>query len=543
MTTSAAHRTVCILAAGIGSRQHFAGGRLHKGLIPLGNQGVISRIIARVGPSSRFVIAVGHEAEQVCEYVRLAHPDLNVTFVPVDQYTGPDSGPGTSVLACRDHLSGSFLLTAVDTLVTRVPPTLPGRSWAGVSTVGAPWRYLTLDHSAGRVTAFHERTGDAPDAFVGLAWIADAGTFFDGLESGSPGSEFQVTSGLAAVAASSEGLWIEEVDWLDTGTDEGFARARTTFSEEPGAGRQAVDVTYLFDDRVVKWFASTEQAARCRDRASALGSAVPAMITASGPWLAYERAPGATLRDRVDPQMVDAVIDWASATLWLQTPGAPGIHAAARDLYGAKTMARLDQYLAARGESTEVPGLVCVNGSQVPPVSDMITDAVALTTSNIQAAGFHGDFHEGNIIEHEGHLITIDWRSDFGGLHAAGDPRYDLAKFLHTLELPESVMSAGRFLVADDGGVMRVANEDSPLRESARAAFWRRCDKGGFDWRQIAVLDALVFVSMAPLYDTRLGEYLYWLGRWLLAVSLQEVGWHEREEHFRRGCLSLSPES
>ena len=53
-----------------------------------------------------------------------------------------------------------------------------------------------------------------------------------------------------------------------------------------------------------------------------------------------------------------------------------------------------------------------------------------------------------------------------------------------------------------------------------QAAFWTFCARHGYDRHRIQVLNALIFVNMAPLYDRPLADYLYLLGRHRLAEAL-----------------------
>ena len=105
----------CILAAGIGSRNNNISG-LHKALLPLENKPVISHIIEKVS-DSKIVIAVGYKSEQIKSYVNLVHSDKDITYVNVDNYDGVGSGPGYSLLCCKDELQEPFVFTSVDTLI------------------------------------------------------------------------------------------------------------------------------------------------------------------------------------------------------------------------------------------------------------------------------------------------------------------------------------------------------------------------------------------------------------------------------------------
>jgi dTDP-glucose pyrophosphorylase len=507
---------VCLLAAGRGTRMDFADGALHKALVPLGNRAVLSHVIDGFPPDARFVVAVGHLQDQIRAYLALAHADRDITIVEVENYMGPGSGPGCSVLACAEHLTEPFALTAADSIVADMPA-LSGSSWMGVSTVADPLAYLTLDTDAeGRVVGFHERTGPSPLAFVGLAWIVEHELFLDAARHAATAGELQVTPGFAGIVGAGAPVRALPCDWIDTGTTETYAGARERFAEEPHGGRAAIDVTYLLEDRVVKWFREPEGADVRVARARDLHAAGPTLIDAPSGWLAYEKVPGDTLRDRLDPAGVRALLDWTAATLWDDRAGGEDFAAAVRRFYGDKTIARLQLYVDHRDGAEPESGLV-INGIPTPTVAEAVHRELDALVAAAVPSGFHGDLHEGNVIAGPEGYRLIDWRDDFGGLRDRGDRLYDLAKLLHTLELPESVMSARTWKTTDDGsGGLLVTQPDSALRASARPAFWAWCETHDVDTRAVGMIDAIVFVNMAPLYDRELGDHLYRLGRWLL---------------------------
>ena len=98
----------CILAAGRGTRNNNIVG-LHKALLPLENKPVISHIIDRLS-DVEIVIAVGYKSEQIKTYMNLVHSDKNITYVDVDNFDGVGSGPGYSLLCCKDFYHNTLSL-------------------------------------------------------------------------------------------------------------------------------------------------------------------------------------------------------------------------------------------------------------------------------------------------------------------------------------------------------------------------------------------------------------------------------------------------
>jgi hypothetical protein len=77
-----------------------------------------------------------------------------------------------------------------------------------------------------------------------------------------------------------------------------------------------------------------------------------------------------------------------------------------------------------------------------------------------------------------------------------------------------------------------VRHPDTEQRQMARAAFWRWCADHGVDGHALGIVDAIIFVNMAPLYDHAVGDHLYRLGRWLLEVGRRSASDDAREAAF-----------
>ena len=106
---------VCILAAGVGNRMGALSEHINKAILPVNFKAVISHIIEKFSQDIEIVMAVGHKKEVIKDYLHLAHPERKITFVEVDKYMGPGTGPGYSILQCKDHLDCPFIFFVADT--------------------------------------------------------------------------------------------------------------------------------------------------------------------------------------------------------------------------------------------------------------------------------------------------------------------------------------------------------------------------------------------------------------------------------------------
>ena len=128
-----------VFAAGAGTRVGRVGANLHKALLPLGQQAVLSHLFDRAPADARLVVCVGNRAQQIRDYVELAHPSLDVTFVDVPDWDQPDAGPGRTLLAARDVIGDDdVIVTSCDTLWADDPSlwTVP-ESWAAYAPMPA----------------------------------------------------------------------------------------------------------------------------------------------------------------------------------------------------------------------------------------------------------------------------------------------------------------------------------------------------------------------------------------------------------------------
>ncbi|MEQ9335280.1 NTP transferase domain-containing protein [Thalassobaculum sp.] len=511
--------TVCILAAGAGTRSRASAMGMHKALLPVGNRAVLSHIIGQFPPDSRFVLALGHYADQVRDYLAAAHPDIDAVCVPVDRVTGAGAGPGYSLLACRPHLQEPFVFTACDTLVpAEIPAT--DRNWLGVQPVDRPERWCTVATAGDRVTGlFYKRAGTPPLGFIGIAGVNDHDRFWTALERGlATRAESQVVPGLEALIEP--GLAAVELPWHDTGDEEGYAALLGRFDPNYSFEGKTTDATYRLDDRIIKFFADPAVSARRFERGRRHPEAFAPVLEHRGHCYSYRFVEGENLAGRLDPGRMTALLDWLETAFWRRHPCDPGDFAAlCRRFYRDKTLDRLGSYLARFGDGAE-PEILRIDGLSCPPVAVLVEDLPEAFWSGGLPSTFHGDLHADNVlVDGDGRFTLIDWRQDFGGLTAYGDRYYDLAKFFHTLDFSVTAMRDG-FRIREAGGEVALAHDPLPEADALQAAFWAFCARHGYDRHRIQVLNALIFVNMAPLYDRRLADYLYLLGRRRLAEAL-----------------------
>jgi dTDP-glucose pyrophosphorylase len=502
-----------VLAAGRGSRLGRLGDELPKCLLPLNGRAVISHQFELAPRDARLIVVTGYRAEQVEEYVRLAHPDLDVTFV-VDERWG--SGPGASLLAARAVVGDDDLvLTACDTLWE---PNLDlwvdrGASWVAVApipagTPAARWCRVVPDATYGYVRSIDDKTPDVqPGSFCWTAlarvarehldvfWtaLADADTIV---------GEVQLSSGLEAVVNAGQPLWTHHVDWLDVGDEQAYrAAVASTSGYDPLKPDQ---VTYVLprSGRVVKWNVNPEKIAWRAERAKLLGDTVPTTVDRVGTSMfAYEYELGSTIYQLNADAYVTSLLDWWRENFWSTRDEWHERPHDWRELtmkfYRDKTFSRV-MSLDSTLRSIALDAITRVNWEAL--------------IENCVPGTFHGDLTYANVIaQSDGQrtrFVGVDWREDFAGETAWGDLRYDLGKLLSGTVFHWGRAAYGDFRRWDDDKFHR-----DIILEHVAVVF-------NLDPLEIQRIAALCLIGSAALHAAPMDEILIARGaRWLGEVT------------------------
>ncbi len=213
---------VCILAAGIGSRMLEFTKTFNKVLLPIQGKPVICHIIEKFPENIGIIIAVGYKKEGVIDYLKTAYPNRKFNFVNVGKYEGVGTGPGYSLLKCKEYLQCPFIQFAGDTLVREEIP-FPNKNWFGVADVKNTERFCSVKIMGDKIIRIDDKIkNDNKHAFIGLAGIKDYDIFWSALEKDKKfiAEELQVSNGFRELI--NKDLHSKRFTWFDTGTWEAY---------------------------------------------------------------------------------------------------------------------------------------------------------------------------------------------------------------------------------------------------------------------------------------------------------------------------------
>lgn len=517
------NRTVCILTAGMGTRMGVYGTYINKALVPIDKKAAISHIIEKFPKNTEFVIALGHFASQVKDYLGIAHPSANILFAEVENYNGPGSGPGLSLLSCKHLLNKPFYFVSCDTLWDGEVNIDLEENWVGVAKVEEAYtaRYCNFEIADNRVVSIADKVqvkGENHKGFIGLCFIKDHNIFWDGLSSPKLiSNEHQISSGIQALV-DKRTVRQCEVDWMDVGTLENYKIAVSRYEDYDFS--KTNEFLYINNGFVIKFFAD-ETIVEKRIAKTKLNPGVfPEISVRRGQFYSYSFIPGQTLYERNDIDTFNKLLKWLDQNLWVANNDVGHTRQICKTFYHDKTLKRLSMYHQ-KYPGTDIENVI--NGVNVPATSELIKQIPWESLYSGKLSFMHGDLQFDNIIyTRQDKFVLLDWRQDFGGQVEYGDLYYDLAKLYGGIVLNYDYIKKSLINYSENGPVI---NFDFAQRFSSKeylAALMQFIDGKGWDKQKVRMLVPIIYLNMACLHHHPFDKMLYALGRLLLTIELNK---------------------
>lgn len=500
---------VLLPTSGTGSRLQKATQYTNKSLVPVGDKLAICHIIELYPEDTTFVITLGYKGDLVREFVTLAYPTRKFEFVVVDNYDGPGSSLGYSMLQSKHLLQRPFIFHCCDTILQTVPHI--GGNVMYVAKTLDPTSYASVEVETEAVTHVHMKGGNGIYSYVGVSCIENYNEFWDAMSSMEPSSSLSDVHGLQAMVNS--GLFVSYaiVDFYDTGNVGSYAKTKKAFPSTHNVLEKPDESLCFFPDRVIKFCANVSTNRKRVERSKYIAGS-PRILGATDHFMMMEFVKGTVVSECVQYGEVKKLLDWAKRELWVD----PCVNSAFRStcmmFYKDKTLARVREI--------KTIDKVVVNGLHVGDISALLTniDFPALTTDTFYR--FHGDFILDNVIKTADGFTLLDWRHEFGDQLTHGDLYYDLAKLRHNIIFNHKNITNGLFEVHEGEDVV-VDLKCNYILVRQLEEFDEWVLREGLDLRKVKLLMALIWLNMAPLYTGRLQKFLYFFAKFNLFLQLR----------------------
>ncbi|OGI12556.1 hypothetical protein A3K64_01470 [Candidatus Micrarchaeota archaeon RBG_16_36_9] len=533
---------VCILAAGKGTRVLYAVD-FNKALLPVGSKSALTRIIEKFPKNIEIVIPIGYKGELIKEFAEIAYPDRKITFVEVDNFEGPGSGPGYSLLCCKPHLQCPFIWTSVDTIVEDDVPS-PTKNWIGVGKISDSARFLVADALNGVVETFFdkvptdmllEKSYNKKDilnnAFIGMAGINDYKIFWESLEKDTSmvRNERQVSNGLNGLLKANKKIYTKPFyGWYDTGTTESYLITSKHFDERQVLLKLS-EYIYFEDGNVIKYYANENIVKDRIKRANLLKGIVPKIIHSTPHFYAYKFVDGKLLSEIIDTEKFRFFLDFCKENLWnridLSESEMKEFRKRSRNFYYDKTLQRINDFYNLTGIKDEEN---VINGIYVPKLSELLSRVDFEKLEDSVPVLFHGDLQPENIIvvnnpNNVKDFCLLDWRQDYAGLTDYGDIYYDFAKLKHALIVNGEIIRNNNFSIKKDDKKVNFSYYMKSNLITFLEDFEDFVKKEGYDVEKVNILTSLIYLNIAPLHHYPYNLFLYYLGKYTLYKSLKTI--------------------
>lgn len=510
-----------IPTAGLGSRIGPYTKFKNKALVSVGDEPAIARVIDQFPNAEEVIVLLGYEGDSVKDALELIFPDKNLRFIDVNPYQGEGSGLGVTLNHARDYLQCPFIFTPNDTIITDLNFSEPAvtENWLVYYEKSADdgYRvddYRTISIKNGLVSKIHNKGDGTGHIYTGLCGIHDFNEFWVAMK-----ADIALSVGeVVGLSALDDVKAIESKEWFDCGNLQSLRKTKKNFAAKDHEILEKEDEAIWFvKDRVIKFSKSQSFISDRIERLNFLPKKMlPNVLERKKHCYSYEKVDGEVFTNVLNSSLVKTLLDCMQKNVWSNCSGSLD-QSILKEFYEIKTKERVNLY---HGKYEFLDREIVVNDVKTP-VFQKLLDNYDWDSINAKAlpGGFHGDFHNENILVNEGKFKLLDWRQNFGSQnYSVGDVYYDLAKFMHGLIVSHPIVNKELFEVNWLTETKVEINIHNSLRLSlGKRAFEVWLVENGYDVDHVNVMAALIFANIAALHEQPYGEFLYLLSRYLLA--------------------------
>lgn len=512
---------VLLTTSGLGSRLGTLTKFTNKSLVRVGDKPVISYIIESYPDDVEFVVTLGHYGSHVKQYLTLAHPERQIQFVEVDNYTGDGSSLLYSISLCEDYLQCPFIFHACDTILPKnyINDVNFFNNWSIGGKGTNSQSYRTVNCVNGKIVSINEKGEQNFDfVYVGVSGIQQYEVFWDTCKTILQTIKTSDLSDCHVIRKMTNFSIVSIDEWYDIGNIDSLKITREKHPASIHVLDKEDENIFVFDNFVIKFFANKKI---CYDRvlrSNSLGKLVPKLLGSSENFYKYEYVHGGLLSKTINLKKCENLLNWAKENLWIPKKDI-SYENNAITFYKNKTCVRVEKFLEKYNLKDEDD---YINGIMIPKMEILLSQINFSSIIGSIPTGFHGDFILDNILETDKGFTLIDWRQDFNGSIDSGDMYYDLAKLNHNLTLNHEMLYNNHYKIDFLNGITCDVYMKKSLVD-CKVVLKEFCKINQINFNNIELLTALVWINMAPLHEHPLDMFLYYFGKYNLFISLNGV--------------------
>jgi NDP-sugar pyrophosphorylase family protein len=531
--------TVLITTSGTGERLKTFTKYTNKALVNVGDKYAICYIIENYPIDTEYVITLGYYGDFVRQFLLLAYPNRNFTFIEIDCYEGPGSSLGYSLLQTQKYLQKPFIFHCCDAVIR-----CPIFDINNISNTNQLCVYKS-DDNISYTSVVVENENEIKEinpkgypkfdfVYTGISYIYNYSLFWICLEK--KYQENKLNSALSDVDAIHKMITmkqkftyilLDENNWYDTGNMKSYHKIQDVFpSQYSILFKSNESLCFMEDNRVIKFNHDKLLNKKRVKRGKLLGKNIPIIMGSSDNYLSMEKIDGKILSEYYVHGEVGKLLIWAKSNLWNLYEQKESYRENCRNFYIKKTLNRIRKNLFLYDNENKIIEYSVVNGIIMPSIFTLMEQLETFCSELILTDcfhSFHGDFILDNIIKTKESYKLIDWRQEFDDVLEYGDIYYDLAKLRHNLYLNHKNIANGLFTIEENGEEIVVDLKCNYFLIQQLADYEHFVNKNNYSLKKIKIITALIWLNMSSLYEDNFGKFLFYFGKYNLFLSLNEI--------------------
>jgi hypothetical protein len=303
-------------------------------------------------------------------------------------------------------------------------------------------------------------------------------------------------------------------NWFDTGNKESYKIVCEYFKPIYNVLEKDYESLCFFEDKVIKFINDQEINKKRIERGNNLYPITPKILAYSDNFISMEKIKGPLLAKYYNHGEIKNLLKWATDNLWINEDINKSYLINCKNFYITKTLKRIQTLDILNNEYNIINGLY--TDSAINMISKLNYN---LLTTDIFTR-FHGDFILDNIIKVENGYKLLDWRHEFDNQLIYGDKYYDLAKLRHNIIFNHENITNNLYFV-------NYNNEEATVDLKCNYFLINQLDnfdtfirENNLDLKKIKILTSIIWLNMAPLYEDKLKEFLFYFGKYNLHILL-----------------------
>lgn len=539
---------IIITTSGIGKRLGNYTKYNNKTLVRVGNKYAICYIIEKYPMSSEFIITLGYYGDLVKQFLQLAYPNHNFTWVTIDKYEGDGSSLGYSLLQTRHLINSCFIYHCCDCIFMDEInlESLKGNYmfvWNGEKNSHNTNNFSSVNVGDKYVYKINNKGETNYDYFyIGVAYIQDHQLFFEILSK--LVNENYMRQSLSDIHVYREFLnqsikvgYKLINKWYDMGTITTFNNANDCLKCNYDVLHKDDESICFMDNYVIKYFHNKKVNLNRVKRAEILNSStnnslVPKILGNTNNFYKMDLVKGELLSKYYTQGEIYKLLKWADEKLWnlhrcpfhlnlrneIKEIDKYDFREICYNFYIKKTQKRINNFKDLYNNLD----YTIINGLEVGTIDNLWNKVNHNDLcDDVEPSFFHGDFILDNILKTEREYCLLDWRQDFGGELKFGDKYYDLAKLRHNIIVNHKNLEDGLFTIKQvNNNECIVDIKCNYFLIQQLEEFDKFVKENRLDFKKIKILMSLIWINMASLHEYPLSIFLYHFGKYNLYLSL-----------------------